>query len=170
MIQDVRVSLYQRDVIVADGQNIRATRQTKKGNDARKSTGYDLVSLYSTKYGLTISQRAVDKKNHEAKSNLDMIATLNHRNCILTWDAINTRAVTLGAVVKALADFLVSLKANQGELFDVIEEAFSWLDVDKFQGEVLSSSRTSTEHGRIETKEISILNAEDVLNTDLKRK
>lgn len=49
MIQDVRVSLYQRDVIAADGQNIRATRQTKKGNDASKSTGYDLVSLYSTK-------------------------------------------------------------------------------------------------------------------------
>ena len=63
-----------------------------------------------------------------------MIATLNLRNCILTWDAINTRAVTLEAVVKAFADFLVCLKDNQGELFDVIEEAFSWLDVDKFQG------------------------------------
>lgn len=170
MIQDVRVSLYQRDVIAADGQNIRATRQTKKGNDARKSTGYDLVSLYSTKYGLTISQRAVDKKKHEAEAILEMIATLNLRNCILTWDAINTRAVTLEAVVvKGLADFLVCLKANQGELFDVIEEAFSQLDVDKFQGEVLSSSRTSTEHDRIETKEISILNAEDILSTELKR-
>lgn len=163
------VPLSKRDVIAADGQNIRATRQTKKGNDARKSTGYDLVSLYSTKYGLTISQRAVDKKNHEAEAILEMIATLNLRNCILTWDAINTRATTLEAVVKALADFLVCLKDNQGELFDVIEEAFSWLDVDKFQGEVLSSSRTSTDYGRIETKEISILNAEDILSTELKR-
>lgn len=170
MIQDVRASLYQRDVIAADGQNIRATRQTKKGNDARKSTGYDLVSLYSTKHGLTISQRAVDKKNHEAEAILEMIATLNLRNCILTWDAINTRTVTLEAVVKAFADFLVCHEDNQGELFDVIEEAFSRLDVDKFQGEVLSSSRTSTEHGRIETKEISILNAEDILSTELKRK
>lgn len=99
-----------------------------------------------------------------------MIATLNLRNCILTWDAINTSATTLEAVVvKGLADFLVCLKANQGELFDVIEEAFSWLDVDEFQGEVLSSSRTSTEHGRIETKEISILNAEDILSTELKK-
>lgn len=85
-----------------------------------------MVSLYSTKYGLTISQRTVDKKNHEAEAILEMIATLNLRNCILTWDAINTRAVTLEAVVvKGLADFLVCLKANQGELFDVIEEAFS---------------------------------------------
>ena len=83
-----------------------------------------MVSLYSTKYGLTISQRAVDKKNHEAEAILEMIVTLNLRNCILTWGAINTRAVTLVAVVKALADFLVCLKANQGELFDVIEEAF----------------------------------------------
>lgn len=164
------VPLSKRDGIATDGQNIRATRQTKKGNDAHKSKGYDLVSLYSTKYGLTISLRAVDKKNHEAEAILEMIATLNLRNCILTWDAINTRAVTLAAVVKAFADFLVCLKANQGELFDVIEEAFSMLDVDKFQGEVLSSSRTSTDHGRIETKEISILNAEDILSTELKRK
>lgn len=86
------VTLSQRDVIAADGQNIRATRQTKKGNDARKSTGYDLFSLYSTKYGLTIPQRAVDKKNHEAQAILEIIETLNLRNCILTWDAINTRA------------------------------------------------------------------------------
>lgn len=166
------VPLSKRDAIAADGQNIRATKQTKKGNVARKSTGYDLVSLYSTKYGLTISQRAVDKKNHEAEAILEMIATLNLRNCILTWDAINTRATTTleTVVVKALADFLVSLKDNQGELFDVIEEAFSWLDVDEFQGEVLSSSRTSTEHGRIETKDISILNAEDILSTELERK
>lgn len=163
------VPLSKRDAIAADGQNIRATRQTKKGNVARKSTGYDLVSLYSTKYDLTISQRAVDKKNHETEAILEMIATLNLRNCILTWDAINTRATTLEAVVKAFADFLVCLKANQGELFDVIEEAFSMLDVDKFQGELLSSSRTSTEHGRIETKDISILNAEDILSTELKR-
>lgn len=111
------VTLSQRDVIAADGQNIRATRQTKKGNDARKSTGYDLFSLYSTKYGLTIPQRAVDKKNHEAQAILKIIETLNLRNCILTWDAINTRASTLDAVIKAYADFLVSLKANLGELF-----------------------------------------------------
>ena len=164
------VSLSKRDVIAADGQNIRATRQTKKGNDARKSTGYDLFSLYSTKYGLTIPQRAVDKKNHEAQAILEIIETLNLRNCILTQDAINTRASTLDAVIKAYADFLVSLKANQGELFQEIEDTFSYLDLDKFKEEVLSSSRTSTDHGRIETKEISILNAEDVLNTDLKRK
>ncbi len=100
-----------------------------------KSKCYDFVSLYSTKYGLTMSQRAVDKKNHEAKAVLEMKATLNLRNCILTWDAINTRATTLETVVvKGLADFLVCLKANQGEIFDVIEETFSWLDVDKFQG------------------------------------
>lgn len=76
----------------------------------------------------------------------------------------------IGQSVSVFAYFLVCLKANQGELFDVIEEAFSMLDVDKFQGEVLSSSRTSTEHGRIETKDISILNAEDILSTELERK
>ena len=84
-----KVLLSERDVIAADGQNIRATRQTKKGNDARKSTGYDLVSLYSTKYGLTISQRAVDKKNHEADAILEMIETLNLRNVTVNFSVLS---------------------------------------------------------------------------------
>lgn len=103
------VPLIERDVISADGQNIRATRLTKEENDARKSSGYDLVSLYSAKYGFTLSQRTVDKKNQEAKAIVEMLDELNLRNCILAWDAINTRVSTLEAVIKAEADFVVSI-------------------------------------------------------------
>lgn len=74
-----------------------------------KILAFDIVSLHSSTYGITLSQRTVDKKNHEAEVILDMIKALNLRNAILTWDAINTRPYTVKAVVDANADFLVCL-------------------------------------------------------------
>ena len=67
------VPLAQREVIAADGQNIRATRSSKDGNDSRKNGGYDVVSLFSSTYGVTLCQRTVDKKNNEALAIMEMI-------------------------------------------------------------------------------------------------
>lgn len=67
------VPLAQREVIAADGQNIRATRSSKDGNDSRKNGGYDVVSLFSSTYGVTLCQRTVVKKNNEALAIMEMI-------------------------------------------------------------------------------------------------
>ena len=156
------VSLAQRELIAADGQNIRATRSSKDGNDSRKNGGYDVVSLFSSTYGVTLCQRTVDKKNNEALAIMEMIKDLNLANSILTWDAINTRAATLKAVTEADADFLVCLEE--------VCDSFTFADADRYLGEVLSSKRVSSDHGRIEEKEITILDAEHGLSKEMQRK
>ena len=93
-----------------------------------------------------------------------MIKDLNLSNSILTWDAINTRAATLKAVTEANADFLVCLKSNQGYLYEEVCDSFTFADADRYLGEVLSSKRVSSDHGRIEKKEITILDAEHGLS------
>ena len=164
------VPLAQRELIAADGQNIRATRSSKDGNDSRKNGGYDVVSLFSSTYGVTLCQRTVDKKNNEALAIMEMIKDLNLANSILTWDAINTRAATLKAVTEADADFLVCLKSNQGYLYEEVCDSFTFADADRYLGEVLSSKRVSSDHGRIEEKEITILDAEHGLSKEMQRK
>lgn len=165
-------TLLDRDVIAADGQNIRATRSSKIDNDLRKDGGYDIVSLFSSKYGVTLTQRLVDKKNNEAPAIIEMIGELNLQNCILTWDAINTRVNTLNAVIDAGADFVVSVKSNQGSLYEEITDAFdNHVDKDKYKGDILTSGATVTSaHGRIEEKDIVILNAEDSLSKQMCKK
>ena len=164
------VPLAQRELIAADGQNIRATRSSKDGNDSRKNGGYDVVSLFLSTYGVTLCQRTVDKKNNEALAIMEMIKDLNLANSILTWDAINTRAATLKAVTEADADFLVCLKSNQGYLYEEVCDSFTFADADRYLGEVLSSKRVSSDHGRIEEKEITILDAEHGLSKEMQRK
>ena len=166
------VPLAQREVIAADGQNIRATRSSKDGNDSRKNGGYDVVSLFSSTYGVTLCQRTVDKKNNEAIAIMEMIKIkdLKLSNSILTWDAINTRAATLKAVTEANADFLVCLKSNQGNLYEEVCDSFTFADADRYLGEALSSKRVSSDHGRIEEKEITILDSEHGLSKEMQRK
>ena len=95
------IALKDRDVINADGQNnIRATRSHATG-DARNTTGYDVVSMYSSKYGLTLAQKTVDKKGQEAECIKELLNLVIVKNAILRWDAINTHPDTINAVVGA---------------------------------------------------------------------
>lgn len=129
-----------------------------------------MVSLFSSTYGVTLCQRTVDKKNNEALAIMEMIKDLNLANSILTWNAINTRATTLKAVTEVNADFLVCLKSNQGYLYEEVCDSFTFADADRYLGEVLSSKRVSSDHGRIEEKEITILDAEHGLSKEIQRK
>ena len=129
-----------------------------------------MVSLFSSTYGVNLCQRTVDKKNNETLAIMEMIKDLNLANSILTWDAINTRAATLKAVTGANADFLVCLKSNQGYLYEEVFDSFTFADADRYLSEVLSSKRVSSDHGRIEEKEITILDAEHGLSKEMQRK
>lgn len=164
------IPLQDREVIAADGQNIRATRQSKNGNDERKHGGYDVVSLYSSSYGLTLSQTVVDKKNHEAEAILAMLKKVNLRNTIITWDSLNTRPVTVSAVVDADADFVVGLKSNQSALEDDVKTAFEFLDKDKYNHQCWSFEKVLEGHGRIETKQIEIIEMKNAVRTELRKK
>ena len=150
------IVLKDRDVISADGQNIRATRSHATG-DARNTTGYDVVSMYSSKYGLTLAQKTVDKKGQEAECIKELLNLVIVKNAILTWDAINTHPDTINAVVGAGADAVTCLKENCGLIYDDVVTAFEYFDKGKFPGEYAQSSQVTSEHGRIEEKTITVL-------------
>ena len=157
--------LKDRDVISCDGQNIRATRSMSRG-DKRKITGYDIVQMYSHKYGITLSQKITDKKNHEAQAIIEMLTLINAVHCIFVWDAINTQHKTLNAVTEASGDFIVCVKRNQENLYEEIVTAFEH----SLPDEAVSASRTNSEHGRIEQKDISIIPVKYALSKEMRRK
>ena len=138
--------LHQRDVISADGQNLRGTNHVvidEDGNAVTKN-GYDIVSLYSSKHSIAFSQKVVDTKNQEARAIIEMLERVNVGGGILTWDALNTHPSTLTAVLKAKADYVVALKHNAGNVTDHVEGAFSVLDAHPNDREFWKPAITST--------------------------
>ena len=163
-------ALEKRDVIGANGQNIRATngKYITENWKIRTKTGYDIVSLFSTQYGLTLCQQVVDKKNQEAKAIGEMLEIINVRNSILAWDALNTRPKLLDQVVKCGADFLVVIKGNNGNSEEEIEDCFYFLDAHPkypFNDEKISATRHDAGHGRVETRTIEALPVECMSKT-----
>ena len=82
----------------------------------------------------------------------------------------NTRTKTLETVISHKADYLVSLKSNQGLLFEEVTTAFEFVDSNRYAFDVLSSQRTSSEHGRIEDKTIEIIEANKALSKAIQKK
>lgn len=117
------ISLKDRDVISAAGQNIRATRSHASG-DGRNDSGYDIVSMYSFKYGLTLAAENGRKKGQEAETIIELLKLVIVKNAILTWDTINTHPDTINAVVGAGVDAVTCLKENSGLIYDDVVTAF----------------------------------------------
>lgn len=99
-----------------------------------------------------------------------MLKKVNLRNTIVTWDSLNTRLGTVVAVVDADADFVVGLKSNQSLLEEDAITAFEYVDKDGYRYEVLTASRVSEYHGRIETKKIDIIEIKHDIRSELKKK
>lgn len=166
VFDDTSVNIFERDLISCDGQNIRATRSSVNDGDRRKSAGYDIVQMYSSKYGITIAQQVVDKKNQESRAIIEMLKYVNVKNTILAWDAINTHISTMSAVIEAGGDFLCSLKRNQKLTLEEVSFAFQHRDNDY----LMQDDKVLSEHGRIEQRHIEILPAEIALSKENQRK
>ena len=123
--------LSERDVISADGQSLNATHVLKpKEKDDKKqhrTSGFDVVTVYSFKYDMSLGLRVCNKKNHEA-DNIELMVSQYpdvFRNSIFTFDALNTREPVIDVIVNdANADYFACLKANQKNTFRGVVEAF----------------------------------------------
>lgn len=172
--QNPDIPLEERDVIGADGQNIRSTnlRCIDENGKVRKHSGSDIVTLYSTKYGLSLCQIVKERKNQEAQAISDMLECVNIRGTILAWDALNTRPKLLQEVVEHEADFVVVVKDNNGDTKEELEDTFSYIErrhSEDYQEVMLKAERNDSGHGRIENRVIKILPA-DCLSREFQKK
>ena len=166
---------FLKDVVGFDGQTMRGTGAFIIDPDdpqkIKKVPGYDIVSFFDCTNRVCLSQTVVDKKNNEAVVLDRLLSLINVSNTIITWDALNTRVNTLESVVAKGADFVVSLKENQGALYDAVEDAFSYIGESTLIDDYLNECRQIWYgHGRIEEKECFILPAQVVLPKELAKK
>lgn len=76
----------------------------------------------------------------------------------------------MSAVVDADADFVVGLKSNQSTFEDEVKTAFESVDKDKYLYQVWSANRVMEEHGRVESKQIDIIEMKNAARTELRKK
>jgi predicted transposase YbfD/YdcC len=136
-------------VIAVDGKQLRRSHN----HEAGKAAIY-MVSAWATTNQLVLGQRKVEDKSNEITAIPELLKLLDIAGCIVTIDAIGTQTEIVKTIVDGGADYLLSVKENQGNLFDDIQYLFEVDAVNGFAQVPHSyAQKVNKGHGRLETRE-----------------
>src|SRR5512138_392625 len=141
--------LLHGQIINVDGKQLRGS----KDKVLAKRAIY-MVSAWAEENELVLGQRKVDEKSNEITAIPELLKMLAISGCIVTIDAIGTQTQIAQTIIEADGDYVLSVKENQGHLYEDIAVLFA---VDQAQNFKYASfehfQTTNKDHGRIEVRE-----------------
>ena len=141
--------IVQGQVINIDGKCLRGSDDQKLGKRA-----IYMVSAWATENELVLGQRKVDEKSNEITAIPEMLKMLAISGCIVTIDAMGTQTSIAKTIIDRQADYVLSVKENQGHLFEDISVLFAVDQASNFKYATLDDYKTVNKgHGRIEIRE-----------------
>ena len=106
-----------RDVVAIDGKTIRGSfdRGCEQGP-------LHVVSAWACDRRLVLGQRQIGDKSNEISAIPELLTALDLKGAIVTLDAMGCQRAIATRILKRGADYLVTLKANQGKKFTAVQE------------------------------------------------
>ena len=154
------------DIIPIDGKTVRRSfdRSDNKG-------AIHIVNAFSHKNGVCLGQVKVDDKSNEITAIPKLLELLIIKGAIVTIDAMGTQTEIAEQITTAEADYVLSLKGNQGNLHESVKDFFEQSLANGFQNVDHDKDLTiDKDHGRIEERicyVVSVKKYSDVLiNTE----
>ena len=136
-------------IINLDGKQLRGSKDKVLGKRA-----IYMVSAWATENELVLGQRKVNEKSNEITAIPELLKLLALSGCIVTIDAIGTQTNIARTIVEAEADYVLSVKENQGHLYEDIAVLFAVDQAQNFKYAALEYAKTTNkDHGRIEVRE-----------------
>ena len=98
-------------------------------------------------------QLKTKEKSNEITAIPLLLELLELKGCIVTIDAMGCQRAIAAQIISQEADYVLSLKGNQGQLSEEVEEYFAWAEHIKFKDLEDDFCRSlEKEHGRIEER------------------
>lgn len=140
--------------IMLDGKVIKST-------DAIRTikTMMNIVTAY-TDTGISLGQITVDSKSNEIPAVRDLVEMLNIEGMVVTADAMHCQKETAEIIMKNKGDYVLQLKANQGNFYKDVYAMFDDKYMDKVDTDCEYETYSTIEksHGRIEKRTCYVLN------------
>ena len=157
------VSLSKGSLVNLDGKNLCGSREPSKGKKA-----LNVVSAWASEASVVLGQVKCEEKSNEVTAIPELLKILDLEDCVVTIDAIGCQKETVKQIVEKRADYVISLKGNQGTLHTDIKDYLDWGERIGFKGMTCDYYATlEKDHGRIEerrcwvTEEIGWLEQKD---------
>lgn len=107
------------EVIAIDGKTLRRSYD----KDDPKAALH-IVSAWACQQHLILAQEKVKTKSNEITAIPALLEVLDVAGCIITIDAMGTQVEIAGQIIDQEADYVLALKANQGNLHAQVKEYF----------------------------------------------
>jgi predicted transposase YbfD/YdcC len=120
--------LTEGEVIAIDGKTIRRAYE-KDGNPLH------IVSAFATANGMTIGQRATDKKSNEITAIPKLLKTLQLQGCIITIDAMGCQREIAQTILEGGGDYVLAVKGNQKTIYEDIQALFAEQAEQRYAGD-----------------------------------
>jgi len=135
-------------VVAVDGKTIGRSHDKSIGKDA-----IHMVSAWASATGIVLGQRKVDAKSNEITAIPELLRVLDVAGCIVTIDAMGCQTAIAQAIRDEKADYVLRVKANQGNLQQDIQDWFAYVDQVQFTNMQHTYHETvNKQHGRIELR------------------
>lgn len=106
-----------KEVVAIDGKTVRGSF------DVRRHQGpLHIVSAWACAQRLVLGQQQVDEKSNEITAIPQLLDTLDIKDTIVTLDAMGCQRAICTKIQDKGADYLVTLKANQGRMFAAVQK------------------------------------------------
>ena len=106
--------------IAVDGKTLRRSFDRTRGR-----APLHVVTAYATERGLVLAQRAVADKGGEPAVLPTLLAGLCLDGCLVSLDALSCRREVAESITARGADYLLTLKGNQGRVYGEVEAWFA---------------------------------------------
>lgn len=156
-MQDVSITTN-GDVIAVDGKTLRRSHNHKEGQSA-----IHMVSAWSSANGVVLGQKKTTEKSNEITAIPELLSALELSGCIVTIDAMGCQKNIAKKIIDGGADYVLALKANQGNLRKDTENFFKHAEDTSF-AEVENSYHEEFDkgHGRIEKRQCWVAKVDDM--------
>ena len=152
--------LTQGQVIAIDGKQLRGSASPVRGKNA-----LNIVSAWATANQLVLGQVKVGEHSNEITAIPELLKMLELGGCLVTIDAIGTQREIAQQIVEQGGDYLLSVKENQGHLYEDLEYLFQLeRELDARLGPCSYAKQVNKNHGRMEIRECWATSDEEYLN------
>jgi len=135
-------------LVSIDGKNLRARKEPIKGKKA-----LNVVSALASQQSVVLGQVKCEEKSNEITAIPELLKIIEIAGCIVTIDAIGCQKEIVKEIVERGADYVISLKGNQGNLHKNIKDYLDWAERIGFTEIKYDYCQTlEKNHGRIEQR------------------
>ena len=142
------ITVTDGQVVAVDGKHLRRSYDTSTDQNAIR-----LVSAWASSQSVTLGQLKVAESSNEIPTMPQLLELLAISGCIVTTDAMGCHPQIAQQIVDADADYVLALKANQGQLHEDVKLLFDGIADNQLPDVQTDTAQTiDGDHGRIETR------------------